>query len=308
MAIPQVDGMQPPPLLPDWLAEELPFQRRVFRHGDHAIHFVDEGAGPPVLLQHGNPTWCFLWRKVIRLLVDCGFRVIAPDLVGLGLSDKPRELGVHTLPFHGDQVAALVDALGLDGLTIVGQDWGGPILGTVAALRPGLVRGAVFANTSLMPPRRPPRLTWFHRLSHLPVASDVFFRYLNLTVAMMDRVQGDPASIGPGQKRAYRYPLRRLADRMAPLALARMVPDRLDHPSIAALARVEAWAVGFGGPVRLVWGTRDPIMGPALRGMRRLFPHAPVTETAAGHFLQEEVPEALAKAVVEMASGGRRTT
>ena len=298
-----VFGAAPP--LPDWLADEMPFRRRIFAGAGHTVHFVDDGDGPVVWLQHGNPTWCYLWRKVIRLLLDRGMRVIAPDLVGLGLSDKPRDPAVHTLAFHGGQAAALAGALGLSELTIVGQDWGGPIMAALAARRPGLVRAAVFANTSLAAPRRPPRLTWFHRLSHMPVVSDMFFRYLMGPARMMARVQGDPASIGPAQRRAYLYPLARLADRAAPLALARMVPDSLEHPTVAALAPGEAWAAGFAGPVRLVWGTRDPIMGPALRGMRKLFPGAPVVETQAGHFLQEEVPEVLAEAIVAVAGGAR---
>src|SRR5512139_3668679 len=120
------------PDLPAWLGEEMPFQRRVYRGGPYAIHFVDEGAGLPVVLQHGNPTWSYLWRKVIRRLAGTGVRVIAPDLVGLGLSDKPRDAGVHTLSFHAEQIEGLVRALGLDQVTIVGQDWGGPMLGLMA--------------------------------------------------------------------------------------------------------------------------------------------------------------------------------
>lgn len=295
------DPFSEPPALPEWLASELPFRRRLFHNGPHTIHFIDQGEGPPALLQHGNPTWCYLWRKVVPLLREGGLRVIAPDLVGLGLSDKPSDASLHTLPFHALQISALVDALDLRDLVIVGQDWGGPILAMVAALRPGLVRGAVFANTSLAAPRRAPKLSWFHRVSRMPVVSDVFFRYLNLPVELMDMVQGDRASISVLQKRAYRYPLRRLADRVAPLALARMVPDRLDHPTVASMAQVEHWAGAFRGPVRLVWGCRDPIMGPALRGMRRVLLEPPVVETDAGHFLQEEVPQVLAAAVLEVA-------
>lgn len=289
------------PALPGWLVEELPFRRRLFHDAPHTVHFIDEGEGPTVLLQHGNPTWCYLWRKVAPLLIEGGLRVIAPDLVGLGLSDKPGDARVHTLPFHARQIAALADGLELRDVVIVGQDWGGPILAMMAAMRPGLVRAAVFANTSLAAPRHQPRLSWFHRISRMPVFSDLFFRYLNVPVALMDMVQGDRASIGEAQKRAYRFPLRRLADRAAPLALARMVPNRMDHPTVAHMAQVEHWAGNFRGPVRLVWGCRDPIMGTALRGMRRVLLEPPVVETQAGHFLQEEVPEALAAAVLEVA-------
>jgi cis-3-alkyl-4-acyloxetan-2-one decarboxylase len=83
-----------------------------------------------------------------------------------------------------------------------------------------------------------------------------------------------------------------------------MVPTGLDHPSVEPLRQVEAWAASFSGPVRLVWGLADPIMGRGLKGMRRLFPAAPVVETPAGHFLQEEVPEALADAILAIVREG----
>jgi haloalkane dehalogenase len=132
----------------------------------------------------------------------------------------------------------------------------------------------------------------------MPLVGELLFRVLNFPLPVLHRVQGDPHSIGPAEKRAYRYPLRKLRDRTAPLALARMVPTSLDHPSVEPLRQVEAWAGSFSGPVRLVWGLADPIMGRSLKSMRRLFPTASVVETQAGHFLQEEVPEALAEAIL----------
>ena len=294
----------PAPQLPAWLQAEMPFQRRIYRGGACAIHFVDEGAGPPVLLQHGNPTWSFLWRKVIRRLVAGGVRAIAPDLVGLGLSDKPGDAATHSLAFHAQQIEGLVRALQLERAMIVGQDWGGPVLGLVAARNPQLVRGAVFANTSLLAPRREGALSWFHRLAHMPLASSFLFRGLNFPMPVLHRVQGDPRSIGRLEKRAYRYPLRRARDRTAPLALARMVPTTLDHPSVEPLRQVEAWASSFSGPVRLVWGLADPIMGRSLKGMVRRFPAAAVIETQGGHFLQEEVPDALAEAILAVLAAG----
>jgi haloalkane dehalogenase len=286
----------------------MPFPRRIYRGGSYAIHFVDEGAGLPVLLQHGNPTWSYLWRKIVRRLVGTGVRVIAPDLVGLGLSDKPRDASVHTLTFHADQIEGLLQALDLDQVTIVGQDWGGPVLGLVAARNPKLVDGAVFANTGLTAPRRAGTLSWFHRLANMPVISDLLFRGLSFPMPVMHRVQGDRSSIGRTEKKAYGYPLRSIRDRTAPLALARMVPTGLDHPSVEPLREVEAWAGAFSGPVCLVWGRADPILGRGLKAMRRLFPAAPVVETQAGHFLQEEVPEALAEAILAVVSevGSRR--
>ena len=81
-----------PSSLPAWMAPHLAFRRRFLEVGGHSLHLVDHGAGPAVLLLHGNPTWSFLWRHVIEDLAGRGFRVLAPDLIGLGLSAKPRSL------------------------------------------------------------------------------------------------------------------------------------------------------------------------------------------------------------------------
>lgn len=289
--------VEPPPL-PDWLSPEFPFRRRVFRGGRWPMHFVDEGQGPVVLLQHGNPTWSFLWRKVIRSLADENVRVIAPDMVGLGLSAKPRAVGLHSLRFHALNLGRLVQALDLNDMTIVGQDWGGPIVGLMAHYHPDRVAGAVFANTGLSAPKKKRPLSFFHLLAHLPVVSDVLFRGINFPIPALHRVQGDPASIGRFEKRAYRWPLKAFRDRTAPLALARMVPTGPQHVTSPYMRKAQSWGEAFRGPVRLVWGLKDPILGRALKNMRGVFPAAPLTETQAGHFLQEEVPQALAEAIL----------
>jgi haloalkane dehalogenase len=292
-----------PPSLPRWLEDELPFNRRVFADGDHRIHFIDEGEGAPILLLHGNPTWSYLWRKVIRILACEDVRIIAPDLVGLGLSSKPRNLGIHTLDFHANRVSALVEALDLEGITIAGQDWGGPIIAVMAARNRQRIRGAVFSNTAIRVPSRPPRRTAFHRFSHMPVVSNLAFRVFNFPIPTLHLAQGDRSSIGRIERRAYRWPLRRIKDRTAPLALTRLVPQTLDSPTLQTLREAEDWARSFNGPVRLVWGMRDWILGRALKGTKQLFPDATVVETEAGHFLQEEVPEELAAAILELVSG-----
>jgi haloalkane dehalogenase len=292
-----------PPPLPDWLLKAFPFRRRLFVGGRWPMHFVDEGQGPVILLQHGNPTWSFLWRKVIRLLADANVRVIAPDMVGLGLSGKPREVGLHSLRFHALNLSRLVQALDLSDITIVGQDWGGPIVGLMAYYNPDRITGAVFGNTALSAPYKKRRLSTFHRLAHLPLVSDLLFRGFNFPVPVLHRAQGDPASIGSFERRAYGWPLKAFRDRTAPLALARMVPTGPRHPTSPYMRKVRSWGEAFRGPVRLVWGLKDPILGRALKNMRGLFPEALVTETQAGHFLQEEVPDALAEAILNVVKG-----
>ena len=251
-----------------------------------------------VLVQHGNPTWSFLWRRVIRRLTEAKVRVVAPDMVGLGLSDKPREVGLHSLRFHALNLGRLVEALDLRDMIIVGQDWGGPVLGLMAAWHTERVAGAVIANTGLAPPRQKRPLSLFHLLAHLPLVSSLLFRGLNYPLPALHRVQGDPGSIGPLERRAYGWPLRAWRDRTAPLALARLVPPGPDHPTSPYMRKVRAWAETFPGPGRLVWGLKDPILGRALKSMRAIFPSAPVVETQAGHFLQEEVPDILAGAIL----------
>ncbi|MFZ6180607.1 alpha/beta fold hydrolase [Nannocystis pusilla] len=291
------------PELPAWLAALLPLRRRASVLADGCqIHRIDHGEAdaPVVLLLHGNPTWSFLWREVIARLP--GLRCVAPDLLGFGLSSRIA-LHEHTVERHVDALAELVEALDLRRFVLVGQDWGGALGPVLAARMPERVAGVVLGNTSVVLPPRP-RGTWFHRFARTPVVSDLAFRGLGFPQNALWVAQGDRRSIRGPVARAYRWPLRRLSDRSGPLALARMVPDSLEHPSIAPLRRGEAWLrefVAAGGPLALVWGERDPILGRALARHETAFPTASVTRTRAGHFLQEEVPEALAAAIREVA-------
>lgn len=284
------------PRLPRFIAKMLPFDRRVVDVNSHSIHTIDHGSGRTVLLLHGNPTWSFLWRKVIADLDPASFRCVAPDLPGFGLSTKPRTMAAHSLELHASAIAALVERLDLREVIVVGQDWGGPIAACVAARMPERFVGVVLANTGVLLPERF-RGTPFHRFARLPIVSDVTFRWLGLPLAAMDLAQGDRKSIHGKVKLAYMWPLRHMRDRSAVLALARMVPDGPNHRSVPALRQGDAWLRTFEGPVSLVWGERDPILGRALRHHTSALPNAHVTRTSAGHFLQEEVPDALAAAI-----------
>lgn len=288
------------PALPDWLARQLPFRRSLVDVGDGLrMHVMEQGEGEPVVMLHGNPTWGYLWRKVALALAGERLRVVMPDLVGLGLSDKPRDPSLHTLENHARWLGALLDALAPGRLVFVAQDWGGPI-GLRALAEPARaprVAGLVLANTVIGPPRPGFRPTAFHRFARLPVVSALAFRVAGFPQNTLGWAQGDKRSISGEVARAYRWPLRRFADRVAPLALARMVPDSETHPSVAPLRRCQELVDAFTGPAAIVWGDRDPVLGRVRSFVERRLPNAPVTRTAAGHFLQEEVPEALAAAV-----------
>ena len=288
------------PPIPEWMEKEYPFSRQVAVIDDTRVHFVDEGRGTPVLLMHGNPTWSFLWRKVIAQIVPHGIRAIAPDMIGLGLSDKPRKASEHSLEMHVSKILKLVEALDLKKVTIVGQDWGGPIVAAVAARAPERIQGVVFANTAVLLPHNPSRTTPFHQFSHIPVLSDFVFKAMNFPIPILHKIQGDPQSIGDFERRAYLYPLKKWKDRVAPLALARMVPNSPEHPTMRILEETDQWIRNFKGRSALVWGLRDPILGRALGRLKEALSNPPVTETQAGHFLQEEVPDEIAQAILKV--------
>jgi haloalkane dehalogenase len=297
----------PAPALPEFIARALPseLERSVVRAGDLALHVMEAGRGPAVVFLHGNPTWGFLWRKVAAPVAAAGFRVVLPDLAGLGLSEKPRDPAFHTLEHHARAVGALLDAVAPGPLVLVVHDWGGPIGLAALADRPGRLAGFVVTNTLVGPPRAGARPTAFHRFANAPLVSDVAFRLLGFPQNVLSRTQADRRSISGDVARAYRWPLRHLADRAAPLALARMVPTDGTHRSLPALRRAFEVATGFEGPVEIVWGERDPVIGRALRGVAEALPRARVTKVPAGHYLQEEAPGPIAEAVLRVARAAR---
>jgi haloalkane dehalogenase len=157
--------------------------------------------------------------------------------------------------------------------------------------------GLVLLNTVASPPRPDFRPTLFHKLAHTKVVGELVFRGLGFPQTTLWMAQGDRRSIRGDVARAYRFPLRGLAQNAAPLALARMVPDSHSHPSIEPLRRCQELVESFRGPAALVWGDRDPILGRVRGWMEKLLPAAKVTRTKAGHFLQEEVPLEIAAAI-----------
>ncbi len=297
--------------LPEHLARQLPDEyraRSVATDGEH-MHVLEWGpatAERTVVLVHGNPTWGYLWRKVIALLRvrEPSLRLVVPDLIGLGMSSKPA-LEAHRLVNHSRWFGAMLDAVAPGPVVIAAQDWGGPISLHAMASRMQRLRGIVLGNTAISPPHATFKPTLFHRLSQLPIASDLLFRRLGFPLGALHLSQGDRSSIRGEVAAAYRWPLRRFEDRAAPLALARMVPDGHAHPSVPELRISQFTFETAEVPIRLVWGMKDPILGRVINHLARLRPDAGVTKTDAGHFLQEEVPVPLADAIVDVVRRAR---
>lgn len=267
------------------------------------MHVAEWGPadGRPVLMVHGNPTWGFLWRKVIAAVQARtgrdAVRLVVPDLIGLGMSTKPRG-SAHSIEAHSAWLGAVIDELVPGPLVVAAQDWGGPISLHAMSTRRDRLRGLVLGNTAVSPPREGFKPTLFHRLSQMPVVSDVLFRYLGFPLGLLHTSQGDRSSIRGEVARAYRWPLARRADREAPLALARMVPDSLAHRSVPALEVTDELFRTVQVPIAIVWGDKDPVLGRVINHLARLRPDATVVRTQAGHFLQEEVPGELADSIL----------
>lgn len=292
----------PAPELPDWLAPMVEqFDRYLVDVDGQQMHVMESGEGRPVVMLHGNPTWGFLYRRVVAELAGEPLRVIMPDLVGFGFSSRPGGMASHTLANHAAWFGQLIDALDLRDLIFVAQDWGGAI-GTLAlADRPDRMAGLVLLNTAVTPPKEGFNPTLFHKLARLPLVSDALFRGLGYPQINLNLGQGEKDSITGDVAKAYQYPLRSWADRGAVLAMAREVPDSLQHRSVPLLQRCQDFVSGFDGPAALVWGDRDPVLAKLKNRTARLLPQATVTSTSGGHFLQEQVPAEIAAAVLHVA-------
>jgi pimeloyl-ACP methyl ester carboxylesterase len=288
----------------------LPDYARKFVTGDYKsylievepgikVHMLEVGEGYPIFMQHGNPTSGFLYRKVVEHLPRDRVRVIMPTMVGLGFSSKVP-VSMHTAANHNRWINAALRQLQLKQVIYVGQDWGGPVGIGALALSPGMVKGIVIMNTAIRAPEVKTSLSRIHDVMKTPLVGEFLANVLNLVFRGLHRPQHDPASMPQEVKELYARPVRESGNSKAPLALMRMVPDGPQHPTTSVMRELVPYVRGLDVPVEIVWGVKDPILGRALPAMVKNFPQARVTETEAGHFLQEEVPEVIAAAVLRL--------
>jgi len=265
------------------------------------IHVLETGSGLPIYMQHGNPTSGFLYRKVAQELSGANYRLVMPTMVGLGFSSKvPADQ--HTLENHMRWMMAALEKIGVSEAIYVGQDWGGPVGMGAMARSHGVLKGAVVMNTGFNAPKEQRDLSDAHAFVKTPVLGEAALEVFGSIFDRLPDAQGDPASMPADVLELYGRPVLESGNAKAPVALMRMVPDGPDHPSAQQMREIEAYVAGLDVPVEIVWGVEDPILGPALEGMKANFPNAAVTETSAGHFLQEEVPVQIAEAIARVAS------
>lgn len=287
--------------LPDYAAEHGEGFKSYFVEVEPGIkiHVLEVGEGYPVYMQHGNPTSGFLYRKVAAELPHDRLRLIMPTMVGLGFSSK-IPASEHTLENHMRWMNVVLEQLQVTEAVYVGQDWGGPVGMGALARSPGVLKGAVVMNTGFNAPTDQRDLSEAHAMVKTPVVGEMALEVFGSIFDRLPEAQGDPASLPTEILQLYGRPVTESGNAKAPVALMRMVPDGPEHPSAEQMREIEAYVATLDIPAEIVWGMNDPILGSALPAMQANFPNAAVTETEAGHFLQEEVPTEIAAAVLRV--------
>ncbi len=288
--------------LPAWLREMYPFRTACITVEGGRMNYVDEGApgAPPIVLLHGNPTWSFLYRGIIPRLA-ARYRVIAPDHIGFGLSEKPADPAWYTLERHIANFTALVESLGLKKITLVVHDWGGPIGLGYAVAHPENIARLVLMNTWASVPHTPdpPKLHWGLRLSR-GVLGPFTVQRLNLFVELAMRTAVE-RKLTPREFDAYRFPFPNAASRAGVLAFPSMIPLRQGDAAWHTMSAIEANLANITAPADILWGKRDPVFnGLYAYLLRDRLKHArePVFLEKASHFVPEDVPDALAERIL----------
>ncbi len=263
------------------------------------VHVIEAGEGFPVFLMHGNPTSGFLYRKVVEKLPLNKVRVIMPTSLGLGFSSK-IPASEHTAENHIYWINKVLKELELKELVYAGQDWGGPIGMGALSLSPELLKGAVLLNTGFNAPKVNADLSPAHALVKTPVIGELLLEVIFSIFERLKSVQGNPDSWTSEVAELYGRPVYESGNSKAPLAMMRMVPDGPNHQSAPSMRRIEEYVNTLEIPAEIVWGENDPILGRALPIMQQNFPNARLTKTTAGHFLQEEVPNEIAEALIRV--------
>jgi haloalkane dehalogenase len=260
--------------------------------GGLRLHFVDEGAGAPVVCFHGEPSWAYLYRKMLPPLVDAGRRVVCPDLPGFGRSDKPTDRGWYTYDRHVEHVSALLGALDLRDATVVVQDWGGPIGLRWAVENQDRVARLVILNTGLFSGRVSKGfLAWrdfAERNPDLPVG---FVIQSATTIELSDAIVG-----------AYEAPFPDAESKAGAAQFPLLVPTDDGQPGAAAMRSVADELSRWDKPALVAFSDSDPVFSYPRAGQyfSDLIPGAgeQVKIEGAAHFLQEDRGELIADAIV----------
>jgi haloalkane dehalogenase len=285
---------------PDERFADLPgygFEPRYAEVNGLRMHYVDEGEGSPVVCFHGEPSWAYLYRRMLPPLVAGGHRVVCPDLVGFGRSDKPTDLAWYSYDRHCEQVAGALETLDLSGATVVVQDWGGPIGLRWAVEHADRVDRLVILNTGLFTGRVSKGfLQWRAFAEQNP----------DLPVGAI--LQGATATDLPAEVvAAYEAPFPTVESKAGAATFPLLVPVDADAPGAAEMGAVTDALSRWDEPALVAFSDADPIF-PFPRAGQAFVDLMPTVEEqvrieGGGHFLQEDRGERIAERILEWERG-----
>ena len=255
------------------------------------LHYLDEGDGPPVLLLHGEPTWSYLYRKVIPELSPTA-RAIAPDYFGFGHSDTPLAREAYTYDFHVRSIARLVEELDLRDATVVVQDWGGPVGLRVATEHADRFSRLVIMNTGIGG-GHPPSEEWLRFRAWLARLGTEIVPGRLVALSAVQPIADEVVD-------AYSAPWPVPESKQGVLAFPDLVPISPDHPDLPAHLAVKDALARWERPALVLFSDSDPIFSP--RVAERIAAHIPgagepeIVE-GAGHFLQEDRGEEIGRRI-----------
>jgi haloalkane dehalogenase len=274
-----------------------PYEPRYVEQDGLRMHYVEEGTGDPVLLLHGEPTWGYLYRKLVPPLAQVA-RAVAPDYFGFGRSDKPVGRGWYTYDRHYESIERFVDELDLRAVTVVVHDWGGPIGLRLAVSRPDRVERLVITNTGIFA-GRPPSEEWL-RFRDFVRRVDTELRAGQLVqITCVTELSDDVVA-------AYDAPFPVPESKAGIVMFPELVPTEPDHPSAAKMIEVREGLSRWEKPALILFSDSDPVFSP--RVGERFAGLIPGAEPAAviegaGHFLQEDKGEELGARIARWLDG-----
>ena len=276
---------------------DFPYSPRFVEINGMKVHYVDEGKGETILCLHGEPSWAFLYRKMIPRFVGAGKRVVAPDFIGFGRSDKFTEIEDYSFKLHFQTIEAFIERLDLREITLVCQDWGGLIGLTVAAQHPERFFRLVIMNTGLP--------TGEEKMPDGFMAWRAFaLRTPDLVASIVVRKACATGKDLPAEVlAAYDAPFPNLQHKAGMHAFPRLVPISTDMAGAAEMKEARRRLSTWTKPVQVMFSDGDLVTRGGDRFFRKLIPSAreqpEITINGAGHFLQEDKGEEIAQHILD---------
>jgi len=303
---------------------EFPFQSHYLTINNRKIHYLDEGRGPVIWMMHGMPMWSYVYRKLIPPLVDAGFRCFVPDLMGFGLSDKPKDEKEHSLINHIAMMTELIEQLELKNITIVGQDWGGPISLRYAIENKSNIAGIILLNTFIerFPCNQKERKKLDIITGPLPKIYELLFKNGKLSSWLVCRLDvfrkfvwlkwttGNPSiALGAGFRRPvdpramenYSFPHKDSESRRGIAAFAKFIPNHKHHPNAKNIDQIRIELEQWNIPSLVIFPDGDmawkPEEGRKIASVLMDSEFHLIKNT--GHYIQEDNGEKVARLIIQ---------